>query len=69
MYGDPIPMNEFRQHFPVTEEIVYMNVANHSPPSVLVKAAITEFLSSWDRLGRRRRDGLDRLLEKLGEIL
>ena len=46
-------MKEFRQYFPVTEEIVYMNIANHSPPSVPVKAAITEFLSSWDRLGRR----------------
>ena len=45
-------MNMFRQPFPVAHEIVYLNIANHSPPSTPVKEAITGFLGDWDRLSR-----------------
>ena len=46
------PMNELREPFPVTDEVVYLNVANHAPPSTPVKKAVTGFLADWDGLSR-----------------
>ncbi|MCW4049775.1 MAG: aminotransferase class V-fold PLP-dependent enzyme [Candidatus Bathyarchaeota archaeon] len=45
-------MKMFREPFPITDEVVYMNVANHGPPSTPVKKAIETFLEDWDRLSR-----------------
>ena len=41
-----------REYFPVTENYVYMNTANHGPPSVPVQEAVRGFLLDWDRLSR-----------------
>jgi len=45
-------MNKFRDAFPIVESTVYMNTANHGPPSIPVKEAIHTFLSDWDNLSR-----------------
>ena len=45
-------MNSHREPFPITEKCVYMNIANHSPPSTPVKNAIRGFLEDWDELMR-----------------
>ena len=51
---EPSSMNvqKVREDIPVTEGIVYLNVANHSPPSRPVQDAIRGFLADWDRLER-----------------
>jgi len=46
-------MKDFRENFPITERVVYLNTANHSPPSTHVKKAIHDFLLDWDNLQRR----------------
>lgn len=56
----PIGMNSLRDPFPVTEKYVYMNIANHSPPSTPVRNAVTGFLEDWDGL---RRNGDKRVEE------
>jgi len=43
---------DLRDPFPITSQCTYMNIANHSPPSTPVKAAIRGFLDDWDRLSR-----------------
>ena len=45
-------MKDLRDPFPITEHYTYLNIANHSPPSTPVKAAIRGFLDDWDRLSR-----------------
>ena len=45
-------MNDLRANFPVTEEKIYLNTANHGPPSTHVKKAIQDFLVDWDNLRR-----------------
>lgn len=45
-------MNDLREPFPVTEGCTFLDVANHSPPSTPVKAAIAVYLDDWDRLAR-----------------
>ncbi len=45
-------MSDLRENFPVTNEYIYMNTANHSPPSTHVKKAIQDFLVDWDNLRR-----------------
>jgi cysteine desulfurase/selenocysteine lyase len=45
-------MTDFREAFPITESTVYMNTANHGPPSIPVKTAIQDFLADWDNLSR-----------------
>jgi selenocysteine lyase/cysteine desulfurase len=45
-------MNDFRDNFPVTGRVKYLNTANHSPPSTHVKKAIQGFLDDWDQLQR-----------------
>jgi cysteine desulfurase/selenocysteine lyase len=46
-------MNPLREPLPVTEHYVYMNIANHSPPSIPIKNAVREFLDDWDHLRRQ----------------
>jgi cysteine desulfurase/selenocysteine lyase len=46
-------MKDFRESFPITEHVIYLNTANHSPPSTHVKKAIQDFLLDWDNLQRR----------------
>ena len=46
-------VKKVREDFPITRDVVYMNVANHSPPSVLVQNAVRAFLNDWDDLARR----------------
>lgn len=41
-----------RDYFPVTENYVYLNAANHGPPSIPVQEAVRGFLLDWDRLSR-----------------
>lgn len=53
-------VSEIRVRFPITERYVYMNVANHSPPSTPVQGAIRGFLEDWDDLSRHG----DRRVEK-----
>ncbi len=45
-------MNDLRANFPITNEKVYLNTANHGPPSTHVKKAIQDFLVDWDNLSR-----------------
>jgi len=42
-----------RKDFPVTRDVVFFDVANHSPPSMPVRKAIRAYLTDWDRLARR----------------
>ncbi|MBD3206012.1 aminotransferase class V-fold PLP-dependent enzyme [Candidatus Bathyarchaeota archaeon] len=46
-------MSDLRKPFPLTERTTYLNIANHSPPSLPVKKAISDFLEDWDRLERK----------------
>lgn len=46
-------MSDLRNPFPITESTTYMNIANHSPPSLPVKKAIRDFIEDWDRLERK----------------
>ena len=41
-----------REFFPITENYIYMNAANHGPPSIPVQDAVRGFLTDWDRLSR-----------------
>jgi cysteine desulfurase/selenocysteine lyase len=45
-------MNPLRDPFPITNRFVYLNIANHSPPSTPVKEAVKGFLDDWDDLNR-----------------
>ena len=45
-------VSKVREWFPITDDYVYMNVANHGPPSLPVQDAVRGFLDDWDRLGR-----------------
>jgi len=45
-------INEVRAKFPITERYVYLNVANHGPPSLPVQNAVRDFLDDWDMLKR-----------------
>ncbi len=45
-------VEKVREGFPITDEFVYLNVANHSPPSRPVQNAIRGFLEDWDKLAR-----------------
>ena len=45
-------MSDLRENFPITKEAVYLNTANHGPPSTHVKKAIQDFLVDWDNLRR-----------------
>lgn len=56
-------MNDLRDPFPVTAEHVFLDIANHSPPSPPVKAAIQAYLDDWDRLVRHG----DRRVEQANE--
>ena len=47
-----LSMNELRANFPITNKKVYLNTANHGPPSTHVKKAIQDFLVDWDNLRR-----------------
>lgn len=41
-----------REYFPVTEKCIYMNTANHGPPSIPVQESVRRFLLDWDKLSR-----------------
>ena len=41
------------EYFPVTKNIVFLDIANHSPPCTPVQEAIRGYLLDWDRLDRR----------------
>ncbi len=61
-------MNDLREPFPITDHLVYMNIANHSPPSTPVKEAVIGFLDDWDclsRYGDRRVEEANRSFAKL----
>jgi selenocysteine lyase/cysteine desulfurase len=45
-------VEKVREWFPISDDYVYMNVANHGPPSLPVQDAIKGFLDDWDRLER-----------------
>ncbi|MGD2201208.1 MAG: aminotransferase class V-fold PLP-dependent enzyme [Candidatus Bathyarchaeota archaeon] len=45
-------IDKVREDFPITRDRVYLNIANHSPPSKPVQGAIRELLLDWDRLER-----------------
>ena len=45
-------VEKVREDFPISNEFIYLNVANHSPPSRPVQDAIRGFLEDWDRLAR-----------------
>jgi len=45
-------IEKVRENFSITNEVVYLNVANHSPPSRPVHDAIRGFLEDWDKLAR-----------------
>ena len=45
-------MKDLRANFPITEQKIYLNTANHGPPSTHVKKAIQDFLFDWDNLRR-----------------
>lgn len=45
-------MIDLRKNFPITQQVKYLNTANHSPPSTHVKKAIQDFLDDWDNLKR-----------------
>jgi len=45
-------VQKVREDFSVSKDVVYLNVANHCPPSRPVQDAIRAFLDDWDRLGR-----------------
>jgi cysteine desulfurase/selenocysteine lyase len=45
-------MTDFRKAFPITDSNIYLNTANHGPPSIPVKTAIQGFLTDWDNLSR-----------------
>ena len=45
-------VGKVREDFPITNEVVYLNVANHSPSSRPVQDAIRGFLEDWGRLAR-----------------
>jgi len=45
-------VEKVREDFPITNEVVYLNVANHSPSSRPVQDAIRGFLEDWGRLAR-----------------
>lgn len=48
----PMNVHDIRELFPITERYVYMNVANHGPPSLPVQNAVRGFLDDWDGLSR-----------------
>ncbi|OGD53327.1 hypothetical protein A3K81_02560 [Candidatus Bathyarchaeota archaeon RBG_13_60_20] len=56
-------MNDLRDPFPVTGECIFLDIANHSPPSTPVKAAIRAYLDDWDRQARHG----DRRVEQANE--
>ena len=39
---------EVRGNFPITDAMVFLNVANHSPPSKPVQVAVWGYLLDWD---------------------
>jgi len=45
-------VEKIRERFPITKDTVYMNVANHGPPSLPVQDAIRGFLDDWGALSR-----------------
>jgi selenocysteine lyase/cysteine desulfurase len=45
-------VEKVREDFPITRDVVYMNVANHGPPSLPVQNAVRAFLNDWDDLAR-----------------
>jgi hypothetical protein len=37
-------IEKVREDFPITRDVVYMNVANHGPPSLPIQNAVLEYL-------------------------
>ncbi len=62
-------MNDLREPFPVTEGCTFLDVANHSPPSTPVKAAIAVYLDDWDRLTRHGDAGVEQASESFARLI
>jgi selenocysteine lyase/cysteine desulfurase len=60
-----VNVGDVRREFPVTRDVVFLDIANHSPPSVSVREAIRSYLADWDRLQRR---GDERVDEAIGSF-
>lgn len=48
-----ISFEEIRKEFPLSDKCVFLNVANHSPPSRPVRRALESYLDDWDRDNRQ----------------
>ncbi len=62
-------IRKVRESIPVTEEVVYMNVANHCPPSRPVQDAIRGFLTDWDRLERHGDRRVEEACRSFGKLV
>lgn len=62
-------MAEVRKDFPITEKWVYLNIANHSPPSRPVQDAIQGFLDDWDRFGRREDERVREAIQSFARLI
>jgi len=62
-------MNDLRDPFPVTKERVFLDIANHSPPSTPVKAAIEKYLDDWDRMARHGDKRVEQANESFARLI
>jgi len=62
-------VSEIRKEFPVTRDVVFLDIANHSPPSVSVKEAIRSYLDDWDRLQRRGDERVDEAIGSFSRLI
>jgi cysteine desulfurase/selenocysteine lyase len=60
---------EVRSDFPVTNSMVFLNVANHSPSSRPVQDAIRGYLLDWDSEGRRGDERVDEAIASFSRLI
>jgi len=68
-WSSSMNIQKVRESIPLTEEMVYLNVANHCPPSRPVQDAIRDFLTDWDRLVRNGDRRVEEACRSFGELI
>lgn len=62
-------VEKVREDFPITKDVVYMNVANHGPPSLPVQNAVRAFLDDWDDLARHGDRRVEEACANFGRLI
>jgi len=60
---------EVRGNFPITDAMVFLNVANHSPPSKPVQDAVRGYLLDWDSEKRRGDERVEEAIASFGRLV